>query len=138
MKHLVKTFENFQMTEVEPAQVDHESHHQTENYMFFDDLLTIKRCVDQLLEMEPAEVDQILKNGHNWAVDHIVSSKDDVEEVYNFLINETPYFEQDEMTESMSKMYQCNECNMTYEGHEVSEDLTCECGGTVSPMNENW
>ena len=59
-----------------------------ENYMFFGNLKTIKRCVDLLLEMDESMVDEILKNGHAWAADHIATSKDDVEEVLNFLINE--------------------------------------------------
>ena len=32
-------------------------------------------------------VDMILSNGHDWASDHIATSKDDIEEVYNFLKN---------------------------------------------------
>ena len=59
-----------------------------ENYMFFGNLKTIKRLVDEMLEMDETEVDTILKNGHNWAVDHIATSKDDVEEVFNFLAGE--------------------------------------------------
>ena len=56
-----------------------------QNYMFFGNLKTIKRLVDEMLEMDEAEVDSMLTNGHNWALDHITSSKDDVEEVFNFL-----------------------------------------------------
>lgn len=56
-----------------------------QNYMFFGNLKTIKRLVDNMLEMDEAEVDSILSNGHNWALDHIATSKDDVEEVFNFL-----------------------------------------------------
>jgi hypothetical protein len=58
---------------------------ETQNYMFFGNLKTIKRLVDEMLEMDEKEVDSILTNGHNWAVDHIATSKDDVEEVFNFL-----------------------------------------------------
>ena len=58
---------------------------ETQNYMFFGNLKTIKRLVDEMLEMDETEVDAILTNGHNWAVDHIATSKDDVEEVFNFL-----------------------------------------------------
>ena len=58
------------------------------NYMFFENLKTIKRLVDIMLQMDPAQVDEVLKNGHDWAVDHIITSKDDVEEVGDFLINE--------------------------------------------------
>jgi hypothetical protein len=56
-----------------------------QNYMFFGNLKTIKRLVDKMLEMDEAEVDSMLSNGHNWALDHIATSKDDVEEVFNFL-----------------------------------------------------
>jgi hypothetical protein len=38
-----------------------------------------------MLEMDEAKVDAMLSDGHNWAVDHIATSKDDVEEVFNFL-----------------------------------------------------
>jgi hypothetical protein len=58
-----------------------------ENYMFFQNLKTIKSAVDAMLQMDPMMVDQILSNGHDWANDHITTSKDDVEEVYNFLKN---------------------------------------------------
>jgi len=60
-------------------------HQETNNYMFFGNLKTIKRLVDEMLEMDESEVDAILSNGHNWALDHIATSKDDVEEVFNFL-----------------------------------------------------
>ena len=58
-----------------------------ENYMFFGNLETIKSAIDALLEMDPDEVDSILQDGHNWAVDHVATSKDDIQEVADFLIN---------------------------------------------------
>jgi hypothetical protein len=60
-------------------------HQNTQNYMFFGNLKTIKRLVDEMLEMDESEVDAKLSNGHNWALDHIATSKDDIEEVFNFL-----------------------------------------------------
>ena len=59
----------------------------TSNYMFFENLKTIKKAVDAMLQLDPAHVDQILSNGHGWAADHIATSKDDVEEVGGFLMN---------------------------------------------------
>jgi len=56
-----------------------------DNYMFFQNLKTIKEAVDEMLAMDPEMVDMILSNGHDWANDHIATSKDDTEEVYNFL-----------------------------------------------------
>jgi len=58
--------------------------HEEGNYMFFSNLETIKRLVDELLEMDKSEIDTML-NEHDWASDHITSSKDDIEEVFNFI-----------------------------------------------------
>jgi hypothetical protein len=58
------------------------------NYMFFENLKTIKKYVDTMLQMDPNQVDELLSNGHGWAVDHIATSKDDVQEVGDFLMNE--------------------------------------------------
>lgn len=58
------------------------------NYMFFGNLKTIKKYIDAMLEMNPDQVQEILSNGHDWAADHIATSKDDVQEVGDFLMNE--------------------------------------------------
>ena len=58
--------------------------HEEENYMFFSNLETIKRLVDELLQMDRTEIDTMLKE-HDWASDHITSSKDDIEEVFDFI-----------------------------------------------------
>lgn len=58
------------------------------NYMFFGNLKTIKKYVDALLQLDPKHVQEILSNGHDWAADHIATSKDDVQEVGDFLMNE--------------------------------------------------
>jgi hypothetical protein len=60
-------------------------HQETQNYMFFGNLQTIKRLIDEMLKMDEAKVDEMLSNGHNWALDHMATSKDDIEEVFNFL-----------------------------------------------------
>jgi hypothetical protein len=56
--------------------------------MFFGNLKIIKKHVDAMLQMDPEHVQEILSNGHDWAADHIATSKDDVEEVAGFLMNE--------------------------------------------------
>ena len=53
--------------------------------MFFRNLETIRNAVEDLLSMDPAQIDAMLSDGHAWAVDHITTSADDVEEVYHFL-----------------------------------------------------
>ena len=62
-------------------------HSNTDNYMFFQNLKNIKKMVDAMLQLDPAQVDHMLSDGHGWAVDHIATSKDDVEEVGGFLMN---------------------------------------------------
>ena len=56
--------------------------------MFFGNLKIIKKYVDAMLQMNPDQVQEILSNGHDWAADHIATSKDDVQEVGDFLMNE--------------------------------------------------
>jgi hypothetical protein len=64
-----------------------EGHEGMENYMFFGNLKTIKACIEKMMALDPAMVDQALSAGHDWANDHIATSKDDIEEVCNWLCN---------------------------------------------------
>lgn len=61
-----------------------ENHHNVENYMFFSNLKTIHRLAGSLLKMDHQAIDEMLKE-HDWASDHIATSKDDVEEVFNWI-----------------------------------------------------
>ena len=64
-----------------------DENHESNNYMFFANLKTLKHAIDEMLAMDKSKVDQILEDGHGWAIDHIATSTDDVEEVYHFLTN---------------------------------------------------
>lgn len=55
------------------------------NYMFFSNLEVMKQKIDAILKMDKKSVDKMLSDGHDWASEHISTSKDDVEEVYNWL-----------------------------------------------------
>lgn len=63
-----------------------EGHNEMTNYMFFGNLKTMKKAIDCMLALDPEAVDSLL-NEHDWASDHISTSKDDVEEVCNWLCN---------------------------------------------------
>lgn len=84
----IKFFEEFESNDFSQGEI-HENHegHELDNYMFFQNLHTLKNAIEELLELDPHEVDQILTNGHGWALDHIATSADDVEEVYHFMAN---------------------------------------------------
>lgn len=58
---------------------------ESNNYMFWQNLKTIHHATGELLEMDQAKVDAMIANGHAWAVDHIATSSDDIEEVYHFM-----------------------------------------------------
>jgi hypothetical protein len=57
------------------------------NYMFWQNLKTIVHAASELLEMDCNKVDDLLSDGHGWALDHIATSADDVAEVYHFVDN---------------------------------------------------
>ena len=75
----IKAFEDF------GTQPIAEGENQHENYMFFQHLMTIKHAIEDILSMDREKVDQMLSNGHDWALDHMSTSTDDIEEVYHFL-----------------------------------------------------
>lgn len=81
----IKFFEDFNSEA--PSNEIHEGHGEMQNYMFFQNLHTIKNSIEELLELDSAKVDAILTDGHGWALDHIATSVDDIEEVYHFLSN---------------------------------------------------
>jgi len=59
-------------------------HQETDNYMFFGNLETMKRLVDKLLTMDQSQIDAIL-NEHDWASDHISVATENLEQVFDFL-----------------------------------------------------
>lgn len=66
-----------------------ENHEGPRNYMFFENLKTLRSAIDALMQIDPNLIDSELEQGHDWAADHIASAKDDVEEVANFFINKS-------------------------------------------------
>jgi inorganic triphosphatase YgiF len=58
-------------------------------YMFFSNLQQMRRQCDLLLDLEPSMVEEILEDGHDWAQDHIAEAKNNMDQVFDFLMNET-------------------------------------------------
>ena len=61
---------------------------QSDRYMFFSNLEQMRRQCDMLLDLERDMVDSILDNGHDWAQDHIAEAKNNMDQVFDFLMNE--------------------------------------------------
>lgn len=67
-----------------------ESHEEkSSRYMFFSNLQQMRRQCDMLLELDHSMIEEILENGHDWAQDHISEAKNNMDQVFDFLMNET-------------------------------------------------
>jgi len=67
-----------------------ESHEEgSSRYMFFSNLEQMKRQCELLLNLNKEEVEELLENGHDWAQDHIAESKNNLDQVFDFIMNET-------------------------------------------------
>ena len=49
----------------------------------------MRRQCDMLLELDRSMIEEILENGHDWAQDHISEAKNNMDQVFDFLMNET-------------------------------------------------
>jgi hypothetical protein len=66
-----------------------ESHEEDgDRYMFFSNLEQMKRQCEFLLEQDRGMIEEILDNGHDWAQDHIAESKNNMDQVFDFMMNE--------------------------------------------------
>jgi hypothetical protein len=61
----------------------------TDRYMFFSNLEQMHRQTELLLDLDHNEVESILDNGHDWAQDHIAEAKNNLDQVFDFIMNET-------------------------------------------------
>jgi hypothetical protein len=61
---------------------------QNERYMFFSNLEQMHRQCEILLSFPKDDVENILDNGHDWAQDHIAESKNNLDQVFDFMMNE--------------------------------------------------
>ena len=96
-------------------------------YMFFSNLEQIKRQCDLLLELGEDEVSSILENGHDWAQDHIAEAKNNMDQVFDFLMNET------KRGESGMEMFEDN----TEEDEALAISMTNPNLGLAMSVNES-
>ena len=58
-------------------------------YMFFSNLEQMRRQCDLLLDLDHGMIESILEHGHDWAQDHISEAKNNLDQVFDFLMNES-------------------------------------------------
>jgi hypothetical protein len=66
-----------------------EDEKRSSRYMFFSNLEQMRRQCDLLLDMDHDMIEEILENGHDWAQDHISEAKNNMDQVFDFLMNES-------------------------------------------------
>ena len=85
MKRVVKLSES-KLTELVKRIL---SEQDSERYMFFSNLEQIHRQTGLLLELNKNTVEGILDGGHDWAQDHVSTAKESLDQVFDFMMNET-------------------------------------------------
>lgn len=61
---------------------------ETQRYMFFSNLEQMKRQIEILLDFDRSFIESVLDDGHDWAQDHIAEAKNNMDQVFDFLMNE--------------------------------------------------
>jgi hypothetical protein len=85
---------------------DEEAKHQ--NYMFFGNIEQMKRQCELLMNENHEMIDNILKE-HDWAQDHIAEAKSLLDQVFDFLMNQTKNDDSDIDETYLSEEYQIDE-----------------------------
>lgn len=61
---------------------------ENERYMFFSNLEQLHRQTAILLELGEDAVVSILEQGHDWAQDHVAVAKENIDQVFDFMMNQ--------------------------------------------------
>jgi len=87
--------------------INETSAQRTGNYMFFSNLQQMMRQCELLLDLDPLMLDEILQNGHDWADDHVAEAKTNMDQVFDFMMNEknkmNQYLEYEDIHEGRKK-----------------------------------
>ena len=117
------------------------SEQETENYMFFSNLEQIKRQCELLLSFDKQMIENLLQNGHDWADDHVSEAKNNMDQVFDFIMNEKEGGQSNDINEAknaaqqaaiainMKKKGQTPKSEMSekemYEAMEIDESKNC-------------
>ena len=91
----MKNFENTLIKKLVKKVLNETHEKNNDRYMFFSNLEQIHRQTEILLQENEEQIHNILENGHDWAQDHIATAKESIDQVFDFLMNETKSSEND-------------------------------------------
>lgn len=98
---------------------------ESSRYMFFSNLEQMRRQCDLILDLDHKMVESILDNGHDWAQDHIAEAKNNMDQVFDFIMNES---KKDGMEMSMS----IDDQDIVMEGKKKTGTKLCARGKSAA------
>ena len=98
---------------------------ESSRYMFFSNLQQMRRQCNLLLDLDHEMIESILDNGHDWAQDHIAEAKNNMDQVFDFMMNES---KKDGMEMSMS----IDDQDMVMEGRKKTGTKLCARGKSAA------
>ena len=102
-----------------------ENEDRSSRYMFFSNLQQMRRQCNLLLDLDHEMIESILDNGHDWAQDHIAEAKNNMDQVFDFMMNES---KKDGMEMSMS----IDDQDMVMEGRKKTGTKLCARGKSAA------
>jgi len=87
-------------------------------YMFFSNLEQMMRQARMLLQMDEDMLEDLLNNGHDWAADHITEAKNNMDQVFDFIMGEMNGEGEDDSWDSEEDD---EEREMVYEGMKLKK-----------------
>jgi hypothetical protein len=121
MKKIVKLSESDLNRIVKKVLSEGDRDMRSNRYMFFSNLEQMRRQCDLLLDLDEDMVTEILNNGHDWADDHVTEAKNNLDQVFDFMMNET---KKDGMELSIS----IDDKDRMYEGRKKTGTPLCARG----------
>jgi hypothetical protein len=112
MKKLDEIIKKHLRTIAESSETEHE------NYMFFGNIEQMKRQCELLMNEDHGMIDEILKE-HDWAQDHIAEAKSLLDQVFDFLMNQTKGDDKENNVKADVNQFSLNE------EEEIDESKNC-------------
>lgn len=112
MKKLDEIIKKHLKSIVESSETEHE------NYMFFGNIEQMKRQCELLMNEDHGMIDEILKE-HDWAQDHIAEAKSLLDQVFDFLMNQTKGDDKENNVKADVNQFSLNEME------EIDESKNC-------------
>lgn len=67
--------------------IEEEDKRKTDRYMFASNLKQMVRQAELMMQLDAKQVEEILDGGHDWAQDHVAVAKENLDQVFDFMMN---------------------------------------------------